>query len=235
MADASHSGIDVKCVVVGDGAVGKTCLLMTWRDRQFPTDYIPMVIDNEINKMHYNEYTINLDTWDIGGGEEFHRIRPLSYRDSDIFLVCFSMNTPDSFENIETKWIPEIKHHRSGFPFIIVGCREDITENQKCSNRDETNKLIYGYIRDCDNNYVLRDIVAMIGRYFQQSYDKFVTDKEARELCKKVGGYKYMNCSALKFRGIDEIFEEVCKCVTERYASILKSADASHSCQCDLL
>jgi GTPase SAR1 family protein len=42
------------------------------------------------------------------------RLRPLSYPQTDIFLVCFSLVSPPSFENVRTKWFPEVAHHAPG-------------------------------------------------------------------------------------------------------------------------
>ena len=56
--------------------------------------------------------------FDTAGQEDYDRLRPLSYPQTDVFLVCFSVIAPHSFENVREKWVPEIRHHnpRSGGP-----------------------------------------------------------------------------------------------------------------------
>eukprot|EP00483_Globobulimina_turgida_P013339 UN13363 len=122
-----------KVVVVGDGAVGKTCLLTVYTDGTFPEEYIPTVFDNysEEKEIQFNEpkahrKKIRLDLWDTAGQEEFDRIRPLSYRDANYFLICFAVNSQDSFDHVSDKWIPEIKYHAPNKGFLLIGLKCDL-------------------------------------------------------------------------------------------------------------
>jgi len=51
-------------------------------------------------------YTLGL--FDTAGQEDYDRLRPLSYPQTDVFLVCFSVTSPASFENVKEKWFPEV-------------------------------------------------------------------------------------------------------------------------------
>ncbi|KAH7825410.1 Rac2a, Rho family GTPase [Monocercomonoides exilis] len=119
---------DVKCVVIGDGAVGKTCMLMSYTQNKFPDDYIATVFDNYESLQVVDGKTVHLQLWDTAGQEEYDRLRSLSFPDTEVFLICFSISDPASFQNIEVKWIPEIKEFIKGVPVILVGTKADFRE-----------------------------------------------------------------------------------------------------------
>ena len=176
-------GETVKIVIVGDGACGKTCLLISYTTNHFPGEYVPTVFDNYEASILFKGQSYTFGLWDTAGQEDYDRLRPLSYPDTDCFLVCFAIPKPDSFVNITEKWIPEIQHHNPTTPFLIVGLKSDLRDNEA-------------------------EIEQLKAR--RQSP---VSTKAGIALAEKVGAYAYVECSALTQAGLKDVFDRAARCV----------------------
>src|SRR3989338_7457971 len=132
---------NVKCVVVGDGAVGKTSLLISYTENRFPVDYVPTVFDNFTTGVEVDGKLINFALWDTAGQEEYSRLRALSYPETDVFLLCFSVVAPASFDNIKSKWYPEIYHHCPDAKTMLVGTKIDLREDKETLDNLKGEKL----------------------------------------------------------------------------------------------
>ena len=124
---------EIKLVVVGDGVVGKTCLLMAYTEGTFPKDYVPTVFDNFESTIHHSNKQVKVSLWDTAGQEAYRRIRILSYPRTDLFIVCFSVIQPSSFSNVREKWVEEIRQSCPHAPFLLVGLKSDLRDEEKYS------------------------------------------------------------------------------------------------------
>ncbi|XP_039058319.1 rac-like GTP-binding protein ARAC7 [Hibiscus syriacus] len=122
----------IKCVTVGDGAVGKTCMLICYTSNKFPTDYVPTVFDNFSANVAVDGSIVYLGLWDTAGQEDYSRLRPLSYRGADIFVLAFSLISRPSYENVLKKWMPELRRFAPNVPIVLVGTKLDLREDRAC-------------------------------------------------------------------------------------------------------
>jgi len=118
----------VKCVVVGDGAVGKTALIITFVNGSFPADYLPTVADKFQRNVSVDGGLYSLSIWDTAGQEGYTRLRSLSYAETDVFLVCYSSVSMPSFQNVREKWMDELKHYQPDVPCILVATKIDLRD-----------------------------------------------------------------------------------------------------------
>uniref|UniRef100_A0A8C5C1P8 Cell division control protein 42 homolog n=1 Tax=Gadus morhua TaxID=8049 RepID=A0A8C5C1P8_GADMO len=205
----------IKCVVVGDGAVGKTCLLISYTTNKFPSEYVPTVstlhkylsvgdahvfvcnvmackeafasMSSFLAPQVFDNYAVTvmiggepytLGLFDTAGQEDYDRLRPLSYPQTDVFLVCFSVVSPSSFENVKEKWVPEITHHCPKTPFLLVGTQIDLRDDPSTVEKLAKNK------------------------------QKPITPETAEKLARDLKAVKYVECSALTQRGLKNVFDE---------------------------
>ena len=93
---------------------------------------------------------INLGLWDTAGQEDYDRLRPLSYPQTDVFLICFSVVSPASYDNIKTKWHPEVSHHCPNTPAILVGLKMDLRDDpatiQALKSKDKQAPITYAQV-----------------------------------------------------------------------------------------
>lgn len=84
------------------------------------------MFDNDSATMFLNGQAISLGIWDTAGQSEFDTIRPLSYPQTDVFLICFAVDSPASLQNITAKWLPEITQYCPKVPYLLIGLKSDL-------------------------------------------------------------------------------------------------------------
>lgn len=171
------SAVRKKLVIVGDGACGKTCLLYVFSKDEFPETHVPTVFDTYVADVEVDGKMMELALWDTAGQEDYDRLRPLSYPDTHVVLMCFSVDNPDSFENIPEKWAPEIRHFCPNVPIILVGNKKDLRHNENVKRE----LAIYKRVP--------------------------ISSEEGSVMCGRVKAHAYLECSAKTREGVRDVFE----------------------------
>ena len=126
---ASKTEKTVKVVVVGDGAVGKTCLITAYGTSNFPDEYVPTVSDTYEGPCTYEGTEVDLKIWDTAGQHEFAAVRPVAYNDAHCFVVCFDLSKKDTLENACTTWKKElVSAGPRNCPKILCGTKSDLRD-----------------------------------------------------------------------------------------------------------
>lgn len=180
------AAIRKKLVVVGDGACGKTCLLIVFSKDEFPEVYVPTVFENYVADIEVDNKQVELALWDTAGQEDYDRLRPLSYPDTDVILMCFSVDSPDSLENIPEKWVPEVKHFCPNVPIILVANKKDLRNDEHIRNE--------------------------LARMKQEP----VRTEDGRAMAVRISAYEYLECSAKTKDGVREVFETATRAALQK-------------------
>jgi len=127
---------DIRVVVVGDEKCGKTSLISRFISNRVPEVYKPTGFDKFFaskqleplvlgDDCRQSEVVANFTVWDTSGSTNYDSVRPLSYSEADIFIICFRISDPISLYNVKSHWIQEIRKH-SNAPVVLCGCMSDL-------------------------------------------------------------------------------------------------------------
>ncbi|XP_067932312.1 ras-like GTP-binding protein rhoA isoform X1 [Watersipora subatra] len=171
------ANIRKKLVIVGDGACGKTCLLIVFANNTFPELYVPTVFENYVTDIEVDGKQVELVLWDTAGQEDYDRLRPISYPDTNVLLMCFSIDSPDSLENVTEMWTHEVHHFCPNVPIILVGNKKDLRSDPTIISELKTAR------------------------------QEPVQTEQGRAVAESINAFAYLECSAKTREGIQEVFE----------------------------
>ncbi|MEE6518470.1 hypothetical protein FKM82_029472 [Ascaphus truei] len=119
-----------------------------------------------------------LGLYDTAGQEDYDQLRPLSYPNTDVFLICFSVVNPASYHNVQEEWVSELKACMPRVPYVLIGTQIDL--------RDDPKTLV---------------------RLLHMK-EKPLTHEQGMKLAKTIGAQCYLECSALTQKGLKNVFDE---------------------------
>ncbi|KAM6493709.1 P-loop containing nucleoside triphosphate hydrolase protein [Amanita muscaria] len=189
-------------VIVGDDACGKTCLLIAFAKGTYPEKYVPRAFDNYVADVEVDGKHVDLGLWDSSGTGGYNRLRELIYQKADVVLICFAVDSPDSLNDVQEKWISDVKHFCPKVPILLVGCKKDL-------GRDP------------------RVIVEL-----EKTKQRPVTPEEGMAVAQKIGAKYYLECSAKTGEGVLEVFQYATRMTmstptkSTRWSRVVKRASA---------
>jgi small GTP-binding protein len=126
-----------KCIVVGDGAVGKTAATIRYATGTFADSYkMTIGVDFRVKIITLEGKKIKLQIWDTGGQERFANVRPLYYRGASGAIIMYDITSRDSFLGLP-KWFDEVLKYCGELPWIIVGNKLDLSDQYRRVYEDE--------------------------------------------------------------------------------------------------
>jgi Rho family protein len=157
---------------------------------------------------------VELSLWDTAGQEEFDRLRSLSYDDTHAIMLCFSVDSPDSLENVETKWVGEIAENCPGVKLVLVALKCDL---RKRDDDDAENAEPEKPCIDYDEGLRVAEKIKAL-RYLGRNTPRLdISQCLANET---------LECSAMKNRGVNEAFTEAARVALQ----VKTSKDKSGGC-----
>jgi Rho family protein len=151
---------------------------------------------------------IELSLWDTAGQEEFDRLRSLSYDDTHAIMLCFSVDSKDSLENVESKWVGEIAENCQGVKLVLVALKCDLREQNEEEEAEQTESA----------------------EGTQREKKQMINYNQGLEVARRIGALRYLECSAMRNRGVNEAFTEAA-----RVALSVKGNNGKDDSKCSIM
>ncbi|XP_023946372.1 ras-related protein Rab-21 [Bicyclus anynana] len=137
MSSAPSGTNNFKVVLLGEGCVGKTSILLRYIEDKFNDKHLTTLQATFLNKkLNINGKRINLSIWDTAGQEKFHALGPIYYRNSNGAILVYDITDEDSFGKVKN-WVKELKKMLgSDIVLVIAGNKIDL-EHERMVPLDE--------------------------------------------------------------------------------------------------
>ena len=176
------SEIDIKVILVGDSAVGKTSILKNYTENFFPEHHQSTVgIDYKIKKFIMRDFKIKMQIWDTAGQERFRSVTKKYFRDANGILFVFDLANRKSFENIKL-WMKEPESVNGNFKKLLLGNKCDL-KDIRAVDKEELDNF------SKENNIEIIETSAKVNINISKSFERIVelifegkTDEQIKEL-----------------------------------------------------
>ncbi|XP_005108047.2 cell division control protein 42 homolog [Aplysia californica] len=147
------TNLRIKCAILGDGNVGKSAMLLTYLTGKFPDESCPGPIDglSEFDHLTTRPVTITHENTEVEmsfvdtyGQDEYDKLRERLCSQADVYLLCYDVSRPASFDRVKHHWVPEFRRYSApDCPFLVVGLKTDIRSKAQADGSDITEFVTY--------------------------------------------------------------------------------------------
>lgn len=125
-----------KVVLLGEGKVGKTSIILRYVKNQFSENYQKTVQAGfQTKRLNIEGRSVTIDIWDTAGQEAYHALTPMYYRDSHGAVLVYDITDDGSFKKV-CNWIRELRKMVGDIPLCIVGNKTDLEKHRNVSQED---------------------------------------------------------------------------------------------------
>ncbi|KFO23545.1 Rho-related GTP-binding protein RhoF [Fukomys damarensis] len=143
--------------------------------------YAPSVFEKYSASVTVGSKEVTLNLYDTAGQEDYDRLRPLSYQNTHLVLICYDVMNPISYENVLIKWFPEVTHFCRGTPMVLIGCKTDLRKD-----KEQLRKLRAAQLEP-------------------------ITYNQGLSACQQIRAALYLECSAKFRENVEDVFREAAK------------------------
>lgn len=119
-----------KVVLLGEGRVGKTSILLRYVTGEYSDKQISTVQASYLDRrLTLGDQAVQLSIWDTAGQERFHALGPIYYRDADGALLVYDITDYESFTKVR-KWVRELRQIVGDISIVIAGNKVDLDKNR---------------------------------------------------------------------------------------------------------
>ncbi|NXQ65948.1 RHOF protein, partial [Quiscalus mexicanus] len=140
--------------------------------------YAPSVFEKYTTSVTVGKKEVTLNLYDTAGQEDYDRLRPLSYQNTNVVLICYDVMNPTSYDNVAAKWYPEVNHFCRGVPLVLIGCKTDLRKDKEQLRR------------------------------LRAARQEPITYNQGEAACKEINAQIYLECSAKCRENIENVFKE---------------------------
>ncbi|GHJ87694.1 hypothetical protein NliqN6_4096 [Naganishia liquefaciens] len=227
--DAPAKAIQVKLVLLGEAAVGKSSLVLRFVSNDFNENNSPTIGAAFLTqKCRLEDKVIKFEIWDTAGQERFHSLAPMYYRNAAAAVVVYDITKASSLEKAKA-WVNELQRQANpNIVIALVGNKLDLItdglSNSTVTSADtptqtEVEEPHDDSPKDDDDASVKSDNAADSADTAAQTSQaaasgeslRQVTREEAEAYGKEAGGLLFFEASAKTGKGVQELFTEIAK------------------------